>query len=225
MITGISSMATRHVLAELSAAYEKRSGLRIAVESVGGVDAARRIEAGEAFDFVVLAAPAIAKLAAAGHIDPDTRIDIARSRVAIAVLAGARRPYLGSEQAVRDTLLAAHRIGYSTGPSGEHLARLLQRWGIADVIAPRMVKAPSGVPVGTLVARGEVDIGLQQLSELVDLPGIDVAGTLPSEIQEITVFTGAICASSVRRTAANALLSFLASSQADATKRRHGMEP
>ena len=224
-ITGISSMATRRVLAELGAAYERQSGQRVVVESVGGVDAARRIEGGEAFDFVVLAAPAMDKLAAAGRIDPDTRVDIARSRVAIAVPAGARRPDLTSGQAVRDAVLAARKIGYSTGPSGRHLTNLFERWGIAATIAPRTVEAPPGVAVGTLVARGDVDLGFQQLSELMHLPGIDVVGTLPPDIQEITVFSGAVCVSSARRAAAQALLSFCTSPAADAAKRDHGMEP
>jgi molybdate transport system substrate-binding protein len=224
-ITGISSMATRRVLGELAAAYERQSGQRVVVESVGGVDAVRRIEAGEAFDFVVLAAEAIDKLAATGRIDPDTRFDIARSRVAIAVPAGARRPDLTSGQAVRDAVLAARSIGYSTGPSGRHLARLFARWGIADTIATRLVEAPPGVPVGTLVARADVEMGFQQLSELIDLPGIDVVGTLPLEIQEITVFSGAACVASARRAAAKALLSFCTSPAANAAKHRHGMEP
>ena len=224
-ITGISSMATRRVLAELGAAYERQSGQRVVVESVGGVDASRRVEGGEAFDFVVLAAPAMDKLAAAGRIDPDTRVDIARSRVAIAVPAGARRPDLTSGQAVRDAVLAARKIGYSTGPSGRHLTNLFERWGIAATIAPRTVEAPPGVAVGTLVARGDVDLGFQQLSELMHLPGIDVVGTLPPEIQEITVFSGAVCVSSARRAAAQALLSFCTSPAADAAKRDHGMEP
>jgi molybdate transport system substrate-binding protein len=224
-ITGISSMATRRVLAELGAAYERQSGQRVVVESVGGVDAARRVEGGEAFDFVVLAAPAMDKLAAAGRIDADTRVDIARSRVAIAVPAGARRPDLTSGQAVRDAVLAARKIGYSTGPSGRHLTNLFERWGIAATIAPRTVEAPPGVAVGALVARGDVDLGFQQLSELMHLPGIDVVGTLPPEIQEITVFSGAVCVSSARRAAARALLSFCTSPAADAAKRDHGMEP
>ena len=225
LITGISSMATRRVLAALTAMYEKRSGQRVAVEFVGGIDAARRVEDGETFDFVVLAAAAIDKLAVAGRIDPRTRLVVARSRVAMAVPAGANHPDLGTEQALRNALLAANRIGYSTGPSGEHLTQLLQRWGIADVIAPRMVKAPPGVPVGTLLARGEADVGIQQLSELIDLPGVEVVGTFPSEIQEITEFTGAVCEPSARHAAAKALLAFCASPSADATKRRHGMEP
>lgn len=223
-ITGITSMATRHVLAELAADFERRTGRRVAVESAGGVDAARRIEAGEAFDFVVLAAQAIDKLAAAGRVDPHSRVDLARSRIALAVRAGARHPDLGGEQAVRDALLAARSIGYSTGPSGRHLARLLERWGIADAIAPKAVEVPPGVPVGSLVARGDVEIGLQQLSELMHEPGIDVAGALPQEIQEITVFAAAVCAASSRPAAARAFLSFCVSPDADAAKRAHGME-
>jgi molybdate transport system substrate-binding protein len=224
-ITGISSMATRQVLSELAAAFERRTGQRVAVESVGGVDAARRVEAGETFDFVVLASQAIDKLVAAGRLDPGTRIDLARSGVAIAVAAGASRPVVDTEQAVRDAVLAARTIGYSTGPSGRHIAGLFKRWGIAEIIAPRIVEAPPGVAVGGLVARGDIEIGFQQSSELMHVPGIDVVGTLPREIQEITLFSGAICVASVRREATGALLSFFASPEADTVKRAHGMEP
>jgi molybdate transport system substrate-binding protein len=224
-ITGICSMATRYVLSELATAYERRSSQRVAIESVAGVDAARRVGAGEAFDFVVLAAASIDKLVAADRVDPDTRIDLARSSVAVAVPAGAAHPDLRSEQAVRDAVLAAHSVGYSTGPSGQYLARLFERWGLADTLAPRMVEAPPGVAVGTLLARGDVEIGFQQLSELMHLSGIDVVGTLPSEIQEITVFSGAVCVSSPRRAAAKAFLASCASPEAAATKRVHGMEP
>ena len=164
--------------------------------SVGGVDAARRVDDGEAFDFVVLAADAIEQLAAGGRVDPGSRTDLARSGVAIAVAAGAPRPDVGSESAVRDAVLRARSIGYSTGPSGAHLVRLFERWGIADAIAPRIVQAPPGVPVGTLVARGDVELGFQQLSELMHLPGIDVIGLLPPEIQVVTVFSAAVCTAS-----------------------------
>jgi molybdate transport system substrate-binding protein len=102
---------------------------------------------------------------------------------------------------------------------------LFERWGIADALAPRIVQAPPGVPVGTLVARGDVELGFQQLSELMHLPGIDVIGLLPPEIQVTTVFSSAVCTASNSSAAAKAFLSFLASSEADAAKRRHGMEP
>ena len=215
-ISGISSMATRHVLAELTDDYERQSGQRVAVESMGGVDAVRRMEAGEPFDFVVLAAESIERLSAAGRVVRDGRIDFARSGVAIAVAAGAPRPNVGDERAVRQAVLNARSIGYSTGPSGVHLARLFERWGIGEAIASRLVQAPPGVPVGTLVARGEVDLGFQQLSELKHLAGIDVIGSLPSEVQIITVFSAAVCSKATRPEVAKALLCFLASPAADA---------
>ena len=225
VITGISSMAMRHVLTELAEAYEQRSRQRVAIVSVGGVEAARRVNEGELLDFVVLAADAIGQLASNGRVDPGSRADLARSGVAMAVAAGATRPDVSSEAAIRDAVLRARSIGYSTGPSGAHLVHLFERWGIADVIAPRIVQAPPGLPVGTLVARGDVELGFQQLSELMHLPGIDVIGPLPPEIQVVTVFSAAVCTTSNLGAAARTLLAFLASPEADAVKRRHGMEP
>ncbi|MFM0115142.1 substrate-binding domain-containing protein [Paraburkholderia nemoris] len=224
-ITGISSMATRQVLAELVEEYGRLSGRRVAIESVGGVAAARRVQEGEPFDIVVLAADALDRLAAAGRIDPASRVDLVRSGVAIAVAAGAPRPEIGTEAALRDAILAARSIGYSTGPSGSHLSRLFERWGIAETIAPRIVQAPPGIPVGALVARGDVELGFQQLSELIHVPGIDVIGSLPPEVQIITTFSAAICTASRQRDASRALLSFLGSPAAASAKLRHGMEP
>lgn len=224
-IIGISSMATRQVLAELAGTYEHLSGQRVVIESVGGVDAARRIQDGEAFDIVVLAADALDRLAAAGRIDPATRVDFARSGIAIAVAAGQPPPDIRTEAALRDAILGARSIGYSSGPSGTHLTRLFERWGIAAAIATRIVQAPPGVPVGALVARGDVALGFQQLSELIHLPGIDVVGTLPSGIQSKTVFVAAVCTATNRREAAQALLSFMTSREADGAKSGNGMEP
>jgi molybdate transport system substrate-binding protein len=224
-ITGISSMATRSVLAELAGDYERTSGQRVVIESVGGVTAAQRIQDGESFDMVVLAADVIERLTAAGRVQPGSQVDLARSGIALAVRAGAPRPEIRDEASVRDAILAARSIGYSTGPSGSHLTRLFERWGIAERIAPRIVQTPPGVPVGTLVARGEVELGFQQLSELIHLPGIDVIGSLPPDIQLITVFSAGLCTTSGQKEAATALLSFLASPQAAAVKLAHGMEP
>jgi molybdate transport system substrate-binding protein len=224
-IRGISSMATRHLLAELAEAYRQRSGRPAAIESVGGMDAAKRVQSGEALDFVVLAADALERLAAGGHVVPASRIDIARSGVAIAVKSGSRRPDVTNERAVRDAVLAARSVGYSTGPSGTHLVQLFERWGIAEAIASRIVQAPAGVPVGTLVGNGDVELGFQQLSELIAVPGIEVLGPLPQEIQIVTVFAGAVCRTAAQPRAAGAFLSFLASPDADAAKLRHGMEP
>lgn len=219
-IAGVSSMATRYVLAELASTYAARTGIRVALESAGGVVAARRIEAGEPLDFVVLPGPALEALAAMGRVDPDTRVDIARARVAAAVRAGAPHPDLGSEQAVRDAVAAARRIGYSTGPSGRHMLALFRRWDATS----RLVEAPPGVAVGTLVARGDADLGFQQLSELLHVEGIEVAGLLPPEIQEVTVFAGAVCAAAQHSAAARAFLASCAAPDAAAVKQRHGME-
>jgi molybdate transport system substrate-binding protein len=224
-LTGISSMATRQVLGELATAYTQHSGVEVALQSVGGVDAAKRVQAGEAFDVVLLASDAIDKLAAGGHVLAGSRVDLVRSAVAVAVPAGAPVPTLDDEAAVLQVVLAAPRISFSTGPSGTYLMQLFARWGITDIVQPRLVQAPPGVPVGTLVARGEVDLGFQQFSELMHLPGISVAGLLPPDIACITTFSGAVCSTCSQAGAARALLAFMAAPEAGAAKRRHGMEP
>jgi molybdate transport system substrate-binding protein len=223
-LRGISSMATRQVLSELLTAYAQQSGVRAAIEAVGGVDAAKRVQAGEAFDVVVLASDAIDKLLAGGHVLADTKVDWVRSGVAVAVRAGAALPDISSEDAVRAAVLAADSISYSTGPSGVALAKLLERWGIADQIASRMVQAPPGVPVGSLVAEGKVALGFQQLSELLHVPGITIVGPLPAAIQITTTFSAAVGVHSAQPEAARALLAFMASPAAGEAKRRQGME-
>ena len=223
-LTGISSMATRALLAELAAAWAQR-GAGVSFESVGGVDAAKRVAAGEAFDVVVLASDAIDKLVEAGHALPGSRVDVVRSGVAVAVREGAPRPDIASEAAVRRAVLAARSIGYSTGPSGTALIRLFERWGIAEAVKARLVQARPGVPVASLVASGEAELGVQQLSELLNVPGIEILGPLPEAIQIETIFAAAVCRSSTRVDAARALLAFLAAPETAATKRRHGMEP
>jgi molybdate transport system substrate-binding protein len=224
-IAGICSMATRSLLAELAPAYQQRSGQTVTLTSVGGVEVLRRVQGGEPFDFVALASDAISRLATEGHVDPGSRVELARSRVAVAVKAGAPHPDLATGEAVRQAVLSARKVGYSTGPSGVHLVRLFERWGIAETIAARIVQAPPGVPVGTLVARGEVELGFQQLSELVGLLGIDVVGPLPADIQVVTVFSAATCRASTRPDDVKALFAFLTRSEADTAKRRHGLEP
>lgn len=224
-LSGLSSMATKHVLADLSREYAQKTGQRVSVISMGGVDAAARVRAGERCDFVVLAADAIARLEAEGLVVSGTRADIARSGIAVAVAAGAPAPDISTEDAVRDAVTKAKAIGFSTGPSGSHLGRLFEKWGIAESVKPRLRQAPPGVPVGALLARGEADLGFQQLSELIHLDGITLLGPLPAGIQATTTFSGAVCATSSHAQETRDLLSYLTSSETTACKQRHGMSP
>jgi len=222
----ISSMATRQVLTDLIALYQTaQPDTAIELESVGGVDAAKRVQAGEAFDIVALAANAVDQLSADGKVVAGSKVDVVRSGVALAVRSGALHPDITSEAAVKQAVLAARTLGYSTGPSGVQLAKLFERWGIAEQIKDRIVTAPPGVPVGSLVAQGEVELGFQQLSELMSLEGIDVLGPLPAEVQIITTFSAGLATTSAQPEAVRALLAFWVSPQTAETKRRNGMDP
>ncbi len=218
-------MATRGLLTALLADFGRRTAHAVQLESAGGVDVARRVQGGEAVDLVVLAGNAIDALIDSGRLLAGSRVDVARSGMGIAVQTGHLRPDVRSEAAVRQAVLDAPTIGYSTGPSGKYLVSLFERWGIAQQIASRIVQAPPGVPVAALVARGDVALGFQQLSELLGVPGIDVLGPLPPEIQHVTVFAAAVSATCSQPDAARALLDFLAGADAAACKRQHGMEP
>jgi molybdate transport system substrate-binding protein len=220
----ISSMATREVLGELAAQYAHSASQSVLTEAAGGVDVAKRVQAGEAVDVVVLASNAIDKLIADGKVLNGSRVDLVRSGVAVAVRAGASRPDIATEDAVKRAVLTAATLSYSTGPSGVYLEKMFERWGILEQIRPRIVVPPPGVPVGSLVAGGKVELGFQQLSELMNLQGIDVVGPLPPEIQTITIFSGGVATVSQQPDAARALLTFMSAPTAAAVKLRHGME-
>lgn len=220
----ISSMATRELLAALAARYQQQTGQAVKAESGGGVDVARRVEQGEAFDVVVLAANAIDKLIASGKVLPG-RVDVVESGVAIAVRKGAQHLPVGTEDEVRRAVQSAASLSFSTGASGVYIEQLFQRWGILDEVKSRIVVPPPGIPVGSLVADGRAQLGFQQLSELMNLPGIDVLGPLPPAIQTMTVFSGGVCAASTAAQAARALLDFLASPAVAPLKHAHGMAP
>ncbi len=221
-------MATRQLLAELVQNYQKQvsnhADIAIHIESVGGVDATKRVQTNETFDVVFLASDAIDKLIASGHIAAQSKVDLAKSGVGMAVKIASPLPDISCEAAVKTTVLAAKTIGYSTGPSGIALAALFGRWGIADQIAQRILQAPPGMPVGSLVARGEVELGFQQLSELIHLDGISIVGLLPPAIQITTTFSGGIGTNSKHADAACDLLTYMASPAANAAKLRQGME-
>jgi molybdate transport system substrate-binding protein len=221
----LSSMATRQVLAELVAQHGAPAGPELALEAVGGVDVARRVRAGEAVDVVVLAADTIGQLTGEGRILAGRSVELVRSGIAVAVRKGSPRIDIGTEEALRQAVAGAARISYSTGPSGVYLMQLLQRWGLADTLRDRIVQAGPGVPVGSLVAQGQVELGFQQLSELIHLPGIEVLGPLPPAIQLVTTFVAGVASSTSQPEAACELLRLFAAPEAAALKRRHGMDP
>jgi len=192
---------------------------------MGGVEAAKLVRAREPTDVLVLASRVMESLEAEGHIAKGSIVAFARSEIAIAVPAGSPRPGVESEQAVRQAMLEARRICYSTGPSGDHLKALCAKWGVTESVVERALMAPPGVPVASLVARGDADLGFQQLSELIGQPGIEIVGSLPPEIQAVTVFSAGVSRTSADREAAHALVVYFASAETRDAKRRYGMEP
>jgi molybdate transport system substrate-binding protein len=220
----LSSMAARELLAELTAEYARTCGKAVIAEAAGGVDVAKRVQAGETADVVVLANNVIDKLVMEGKLLAGSRVDIAKSGVAIAVRSGASKPDVSTEEAVKRAVRTAASLSYSTGPSGLYLEKLFARWGIHEEIASRVVVPPPGTPVGSLVASGAAELGFQQLSELHNLAGVEVIGPLPPTIQSITVFSGGVPVSSRAINDARALLAYLASPATAVTKQRHGME-
>jgi molybdate transport system substrate-binding protein len=218
-------MATRHILADLARDYEARNGIRVDIRSMGGVEAAKLVRAGEPTDVVVLASKVMKTLEDEGYVGKGSIRDFARSEIAIAIPGGSPRPGVGSELAVRQAILDARRICYSTGPSGDHLKALCEKWGLVDSVLERALAAPPGVPVATLVARGEADLGFQQLSELKGQPGIEIVGALPPEIQAVTVFSAGVSSRSPEPRAAHVLVAYLVSADGGEAKQRYGMDP
>jgi molybdate transport system substrate-binding protein len=219
----LSSMAAREVLAELIKGFTAQTGQRVAVEAAGGVEVAKRIQGGEAADVVVLSDSAIDKLIAAAQLRPG-RVDLVKSGVAIAVRSGASRPDVSTEAAVKAAVSGATSLSYSTGPSGVYLEKLFERWGILETIRPRIVVPPPGIPVGSLVASGQAALGFQQLSELLNVAGVEVLGPLPAAIQTITTFSAGISVQCEQPQLAAQLLDYLRLPAATDVKQRYGME-
>lgn len=227
-LTGISSMATKALLTDMCAQYLDKTGVPVHIESVGGVDAAKRVQAGEAFDLVLLAADAIQRLLEAGHVLPASRYDWVDSPVAVAVSSQVTPPDISSEAQLRAAVLAAPSLSYSTGPSGSYLEKLFTRWGVMDELKPRILVPPPGTPVGLLLAQGKVALGFQQRSELMNQADIILVGDLPAEVACITRFSAAIGAGAAqdeaRSQAARSFMQYLASPEQRDCKRRHGMD-
>ena len=227
--------STIHVLAtagfkeayiELVPQFERASGHRIVTTWATTIDIVQRVQAGEVTDMVVMSGEAVDQLIAAGKLAQGSRADVATSWVAVAVKQGAAKPDISSGDALKRALLAAPSIAYSKGPSGVYLVGLFERWGISAQLASK-VKQVTGEPIGGLVARGEAQIGFQQMSELLPIAGIDILGGLSKDIEYITAFaTGrhALAHAPVAQ-AADALTAFFKTPTAHALIRTKGMQP
>jgi molybdate transport system substrate-binding protein len=183
-----------------------------------------RLKRGEPADVVIMVGTALDDLVRQGAVAGDSRVDLARSKIGMVVRAGAPKPDIGSVEAFKQTLLAAKSIAYSDSASGVYLSSVLfPRLGIADRLAGKSRMIPAE-PVAAVVARGEAEIGLQQVSELLPVPGVELVGTLPPELQKITVFSAGIAAGAKEPEAGRALIRFLASPAASAAVEKSGLE-
>jgi molybdate transport system substrate-binding protein len=221
----MSTLGLMGVIREVGPRYEQATGTRIVVSFAPTTALLERIRAGETADVAILTVAAIDELTQEGTLASGSRIDLARSVVGIAVRAGAPRPDIGSADTFVRTLLDARSIAYSkAGASGIFFADLIQRLGIADQVNTKATVIPSGL-TGELAARGEVEIAIQQVSELMEVPGIDIVGPLPPELQGVTIFSGGLFSSSARKEAGMALLRFLSAPDVAPVYKRKGLEP
>lgn len=221
----LGSAAARDVVATLSGDYERSTGNKVVATWTGTVDVLKRLQGGEVVDLVILSGPDIDKLIQQGTLVQGTSVPLLKSDIGACVRNGAPRPDISTPEAVKRALLAAKSISYSTGPSGVYLLGLFERMGVADEVKAKAKVAPPGVAVGDLVARGEADLGLHQISELLPVAGIDYIGPLPAAIQGTTIFTGGIHTRASQREAAGTLIKFITSPEALPVIRKKGMEP
>ncbi|MFJ8435955.1 substrate-binding domain-containing protein [Kitasatospora sp. NPDC094019] len=222
-ISGLSSMATRPILTDLSDHLRRTCGVPVRFESAGGVETARRVRAGAEADLLVLAEGALVRLAEEGLVLSATVRPLWVSQVVAALPDGRPVPALDSESDLRAALLSARRIAYSTGPSGTALVELITRLGLADALSGRLVQAPTGVPAGSLLTSGRADLAFQQRSELTGLPGVVVVGPLPGDTAIDSLFSGGVLASSGQRGRAGEVLDLLGSDAASAIAGARGM--
>jgi molybdate transport system substrate-binding protein len=221
-ITVMASLAFKAAYLELVPKFEAASGHQVTTLWVPSVDMRTRLKDGEVVDLVIMSRGAIEELPA-GVVAPNGIINLAKAGVGVAVKTGAPRPDIGSVEALKQTLLAAKSVAYSTGPSGVYLEKLFERMGIADTIRGKL-KRVKDEPTGALVARGEAEIGFQQKSELLPVAGIDYVGPLPAEVQNITVFAAAVHAKAKQPEATWALVKFLTAPAAAPIVQKTGME-
>jgi molybdate transport system substrate-binding protein len=222
------------VYSELGPAFERASGHRLVTTrgpSMGDSPEAipARLARGEAADVVILDGGAADELGKRGLVRADSKVELARSQIGMVVREGAKKPDIGSVDAFRSVLLAAKSIAYSDSGSGTYLSTtLFAKLGVADQVAGKSRKVrgpPSGEPVAAVVARGEAEVGFQQVSELINVPGVTFVGTIPAELQPGFSFAGVITSKARQPEAASALLRFLASPEAARVISNAGLTP
>ena len=220
-----TSNSMRGVLAQLGPEFERARGCTLETSFDPAQIMMRRIAAGESADVAILGKSAIDTLADQGKIDGDSRRTLARCGVGIAVRSGAPRPQINSVDDLKRALLAAKSIAHTEeGASGMHFARVIEQLGIAREIKAKARTRPGGL-IGELVASGEAEVAIQQVPELLAVPGVELVAPLPQDVQSISVVTAGIFAESKRREAAEALLAFLISPQCARVFRAKGLEP
>ncbi len=220
----LSSIATKEAYLELVPKFERETGHKVATTWAGTVDIMKRMAAGEVFDLIIMSSAELDELIRQGKVAPGSRVDIAKSGIGVAVRAGAPRPDIGSAEALKRTLRAAKTVGYTSGPSGVYMAKLIEQMGIADEIKPKFRSVPSGGTIGTIVASGDCELGFQQVSELVHIKGVDMIGPLPPEVQRITVFSTGLHAGAKHAEAAKNLVRFLTAPASHAVLKAAGLE-
>ena len=205
-----------------------RKKLVTAATSIGTGETSipNRLRRGEAVDVVIVADAVLVGFIKEGLIIAESYTPVARSAIGMAVRAGARQPDISTVDALRRTLLQAQSIAYSASVSGEYLSNeLLQRLGIADQVLSKCRRIEGGERVGAVIARGEAELGFQQISELLPIPGIDHVTPLPPEVQKVSVFSAGVGRSTADSEAACALIRFLASPEASGAITKSGLEP
>jgi molybdate transport system substrate-binding protein len=221
-LTVMQSLAFKEAYLKLAPQFEGASGHRVSTLWVPTGKIITTLEAGEAADLVIIAAAVVDALIAKRLARE--RIDVARCGVGVAVRAGAARPDLSSAESLKRAVLAAKSLVYSRGPSGVYLDGLFERMGIAGEIEHKLMRV-QGEPAGEIVARGEAEIGFQQMCELLPVAGIDVVGPLPAQVQEITTFAATVLDDARAPEAARELIEYLRTGAAKAVIRATGLDP
>ena len=215
----------KSVMLDLIPAFERAGNTKVAT-TWGSTNALLKdLESGAGGDVAILTAEAIDALIKQGKAVAGSRVDLARSGIGVAVRKGAKRPDIASPEALKRALLAAKSVAHSkTGLSGIYFPTVLSRLGIADQMTSKIVIPDPSTPVGEVVAKGDAEIGIQQISELLPVPGIDIVGPLPPDLQMMTVFSAGLSANAKNVEGANALIHFLTTPKAVAVIKAKGME-